>query len=514
VGRVWGLEKGDRSTFAVRLSFLDDPDRGLHQDPDEALSWGSIEVWVDGRNLCANADHGSVQPSVNWYLLPLLEWIVQYWNPLLHEERLRPRNVGFTAAESFERLASRGFEEVATADEEDARFEWWERHALRSSRAGGLFPNIFLRRLRDHIEVSWLDEPVEGQASDFALLAGEGAALVKPAVIAEPLYEVVLAAVRQLVEWAPESARLSELVDRTRALAESPTEEERLGWLAGLKLGSSDEGGSRQLAADGWKRLSSLVRSVGGAAEKALTYSSSSLVVDGSCDAALLFGAVSPSIDNSDATRLAQLLVGLYSDDVVAHGLLAHSRETEVDHSTPWVQGQDLALEALDEFPSASDDWVDVRSTMAELAVSIVEIQLSDSSIRAVSIAGQRHTPTVALNERSDYGVTEESIRFALAHELCHLLHDWSEGVRLAIASGPWAPVALEKRANAFAAMFLMPPDVLHMARRSAGGSLETLDGVRAVAEILRVNPRALLWHAANIGFIDEPERDRLLDSL
>ena len=42
--------------------------------------------------------------------------------------------------------------------------------------------------------------------------------------------------------------------------------------------------------------------------------------------------------------------------------------------------------------------------------------------------------------------------RFTLAHELCHMLHDRSYGARLAIASGPWAPWGIEKRANALLA--------------------------------------------------------------
>lgn len=44
-----------------------------------------------------------------------------------------------------------------------------------------------------------------------------------------------------------------------------------------------------------------------------------------------------------------------------------------------------------------------------------------------------------------------------LAHELCHLLVDRSKAAPLMIASTPWAPAEIERRANAFAAELLLP---------------------------------------------------------
>ena len=39
-------------------------------------------------NLCAHREDGEQVDSVHWYLLPLIEWFADNWNPLLHEERL------------------------------------------------------------------------------------------------------------------------------------------------------------------------------------------------------------------------------------------------------------------------------------------------------------------------------------------------------------------------------------------------------------------------------------------
>ncbi|MBY8851600.1 hypothetical protein K7G98_26080, partial [Saccharothrix sp. MB29] len=97
----WERFAGNTDEFALRLNFMSDPDEGAAADPAEAASWGSFQIWVDGQNLCAHVDQGEVLQSAHWYLLPLLEWIAQSWNPLLHEEVLPNRNMADTAAASL-----------------------------------------------------------------------------------------------------------------------------------------------------------------------------------------------------------------------------------------------------------------------------------------------------------------------------------------------------------------------------------------------------------------------------
>ena len=101
--------------------------------------------------------------------------------------------------------------------------------------------------------------------------------------------------------------------------------------------------------------------------------------------------------------------------------------------------------------------------------------------------------------------------RFTLAHELCHLLHDRSYGALLAIASGPWAPRNIERRANAFAAWLLMPPHRLKPAIAWAHGAINTNEGISAVANELDVSRSALVRHLFNLGEITEEDQDALL---
>src|SRR4051794_16515230 len=83
----WETLFGDTSRFAVRLGFEADSSE-VEVEPEVAASWGSLELWVNGANLCTHLEQGETLEAVHWYLLPFLEWIVEQWNPLFHEERL------------------------------------------------------------------------------------------------------------------------------------------------------------------------------------------------------------------------------------------------------------------------------------------------------------------------------------------------------------------------------------------------------------------------------------------
>ena len=133
-----------------------------------------------------------------------------------------------------------------------------------------------------------------------------------------------------------------------------------------------------------------------------------------------------------------------------------------------------------------------------------------NSTIRALAIAGQRRWPCVAWNSACERNADERGYRFTLAHELCHLLFDADAGRRLAIASGPWAPVEVERRASAFAAMLLMPTEVVRSAVAELTEPLTSRQAVARVADQLNTSFDATLWHLRNLGFIDDYARQRI----
>src|SRR5262249_60454432 len=82
------MRSGDPATFALALGFAANP----HGDSDRAAveeraSWGYFSIWVGGENLCSHAEQGEVLQSAHWYMISLVEWFVEHWDAMLHEER-------------------------------------------------------------------------------------------------------------------------------------------------------------------------------------------------------------------------------------------------------------------------------------------------------------------------------------------------------------------------------------------------------------------------------------------
>ena len=153
---------------------------------------------------------------------------------------------------------------------------------------------------------------------------------------------------------------------------------------------------------------------------------------------------------------------------------------------------------------------VDVASLVQELGIKVIDLELSDEDIRGVSIAGQDHRPGIVVNTLHHRNAHPFGLRFTLAHELCHVLFDREEGRRLAVASGPWAPRSIEQRANAFAAMLLMPPSLIERAVPRLTYPLVSSEGVREAAYVLETSVVALLHHLRNTGFITDSDRERI----
>ncbi|MDE0499313.1 MAG: ImmA/IrrE family metallo-endopeptidase [Acidimicrobiaceae bacterium] len=506
----WERLFGEPSSFAVKIAFHHDPDKGAAASPEIAASWGAFQIWVRDVNLCAHVDESETLQYCHWYLLPLLEWLTENWDALLHEER-RPTAArpAATAAEmgSIASALSLGSSESrhALATQEEC-FAWQQRHALRTARDGGIFPDVYLRRFRNKVEVSWKASPLAG-AEDVGFTATEGVVRDDLTAVSDPLYEMLESTSRWLAAQVPKSRRCTSLVESVQALRQPQRTEERAAWLAGL--GNAHEGFPTR-----WRDLCDRISKLGPppAVEALFDRSrSSEIVLDGSL-APLLFGSASPSITEDDAASLARLLLDSFEkspDDGLAH--LVADEPIDV-MQPPWQQGYDLAEELLDEVGrDLMTSSASLSAWLADWRIRVNEVSLSDPELRAVAFVSDQHAPTIALNTSHRSAADPRARRFTLAHELCHLLHDRSYGASLAIASGPWAPLAIEQRANAFAAWLLMPPDRLKPAIAWAPSAINTLDGIRAIADMLDVSQSALVRHLFNLGEITEEDQDSLL---
>ena len=516
----WERLAGDTRVFALRMAFAPDPDDGRYIHPEVGLSWGSFQIWVEGRNLCAHLEEGERIDSVHWYLLPVLEWFTRHWNPLLHEERLPVKTEGDTGWTSLHatRFPPQAIEddEQRASEWESAWQDWWIRHALRAAREGGLFPDVVIRRYRDSVEVSWGPIRSEGAPYRFDSTESAGFSRLPPQAVAEPLHAMLSGASEHLSSLASESCRIEALSRNLQALGDSSGHDEdydqRLMWIAGL--------GTNELTVRaGWQRALSHLAGLAEAPRRAmLEVWESPLVVTGSCQAALMFGSVAPDIREQDVLHLAQTMVDLYSPDgdSAAIRTICHAAPIEEPLPPAWSQGYELAEELHERFDGKfiEDESVDIEGLIETLGVTIEELGLSDDRVRGVAIAGPQHRPGIVVNSRHVVNTDSAGRRFTLAHELCHLLFDREAGRRLAIASGPWAPRDVERRANAFAAMLLMPVSLVQRAVSRLTVSLATREGVLMVRDQLQVGRSSVLSHLKNLGFIDESDQQRIEDEI
>ena len=514
----WERLEGDTSVFALRMAFASDPDDGRYIDPEIGLSWGRFQIWVEGRNLCAHLEEGERIDWVHWYLLPTLEWFTRHWNPLLHEERLPVKTEGDTGWMSLHatRFPPQALEDdESTASEwESAWQDWWIRHALRAAREGGLFPDLVIRRIRDSVEVSWGPIGSEGMPYRFDSTESAGFARLPPQAVAGPLHAMLSSASEYLSSLGDASHRIETLSRNIQALGDPSVNgsdhDRRLMWLAGL--------GTNELTVrTGWQWAVRHFAELAEAPRRAmLDVLESPLVVIGSCQAALMFGSFAPDIKERDVLNLARTMVDLYSPqgDSGAIRAICHAAPIEKPLYPAWSQGYELAEELHRHFDGGfvQGESVDIEGLIETLGVTVKELELSDGRVRGVSIAGPQHRSGIVVNSRYVANTDSAGRRFTLAHELCHLLFDREAGSRLAIASGPWAPRDVERRANAFAAMLLMPVSLIRRAVSRLTVPLATREGILGARDRLQVGRSSVLNHLKNLGFIDESDQQRIED--
>lgn len=490
----WELLAGDTGRFALKVGLGPDPFEGRGVSEEMSSSWGAFELWVDGRNICAQTEGGETLTAVHWYLLPLFEWLVENWDPLIHEERLPIEVAGATAARSLRDTAYAAVDPPPTGA---AGWQaWWSRHSLSAARAGGLFPEVILRRWRDQVEISWDSLFIPGAPRTLAFAVPQGSARLPPAEVAQPLATVLQAVVAELQARCPASARVAQLQTALADLERQGRSEQRTAWLAGL-------GATFDEMLERWRRV---VQRLSNGAEQLTRPHAEPLYVAGTPKAGLMFGAVAPNIGERDVESLTAFLLALYTPHQASSGADADAWVDLVGgidpRSAPWRQGYDLAEAFLDELAVDRTSVVDVDALLQRLDVAVTQTALDDRSIRGLAAAGPEHRPAIAINPNYPFHDRDEVQRFTKGHELCHLLFDRTAARELAQASGPWAAVEIEQRANAFAAMLLMPEPLVRTEFGALADGVASVSQLMEISERLGVSIRALAWHAANLGLV------------
>jgi Zn-dependent peptidase ImmA (M78 family) len=510
---AWQLQVGDPSRLAISVAFTTNPDGPNDASTrEESESWGSFTIWVDGENLCAHHELGELVDSCHWYLFPLLEWLSENWNTLFHEERLPLRNSGASAAEGLAQ-SKRPPLSLKDVDEFDWMADWaswWRRHNIRAARFGGVFPDLYVRRYRDRLEISIGTEPLPGVPREHSFVARDRVYRLDLAETSSVLFDVLSAAIAELKRRLPESERLRVLDVKLSGLKNK--DEQRWSRLA-LLSGLQDDPEAFVALSDA---VAEAFADVEPAATSAILSSErdEDLVIVGTALARLLYGALSPEMTPSDVLTLSAALLANYSPGASLGSIQRVGESLQItaaDFVTlrPGAQGSELGEIACGELVK-EDSWVDVESALETLGVKVDSLQLSDTKLRAVSIFGEAQPPVVFCNSSFAWGTARHVKRFTLAHELCHLLLDRELGEELAVASGPWAPLDIEQRANAFAAAFLMPTWLLKEHIAADNLDIRQLDDLSELAKKLDVGISALVERLHNLGEVTSDERWRL----
>lgn len=379
---------GQKDTFAVRFAFQRDPHGGQGATPEEGLSWGAFEIWVEGLNVCQHLELSETVPAVHWYLLPMLEWLTSNWDFLLHEERPPIKAGTGVAWLALEQTARPPAAVPAAAAErwEETWQNWRLRHSLLACREGGLFPSLVVRRWQDQIEFSWGDERLAGCPDDYRFDAGSGFARLLPREVGRVLYEALRDAAQHLHRQMPNSPRLSQLVDDLRRLATSD-QRRRLGLLAGFPP-------EAQSPEDYWSQVKSYFPTdiPPAVSDEILGTAANELVIEGSCQAALMFGTLSPTVSPRDAMLLAQRLVSSWTGIGDGANLAPFVEPVPVRASggPAWPQGYELAKDLWESLGAPAKDgaWVDIEEIYAGLAVRVEEVDLDDAKSRRSRATG------------------------------------------------------------------------------------------------------------------------------
>lgn len=489
---------GDPDLFEIAVRWRDDAEPRVKRPREYGWSTGDMRIRVGGR-LITEVERGAVRQSfVSWYLLPVFDWLAEHWTQLLHEESFTwPERSASPAAIA----CTRRMRELIRARDHAGREQyaqaqaWWRRHALREAANGGLLPDLFLRRYRDQVEVSWTSGAPLFAPEAFRFTAEPNAAYLAVADVATPLWDAL--------NWAAASSnRVASGSDDERALTE-------------LKR---RVGAVRDLTVIDFAAFAVPAVVLKAAVERLTALGATDLLqgqlVDGAPavaafgPAVAMFGGVSPQIGVEDVHRLTDVLVQRRQ---APEGSLLSSLVADAGAplTMPHLQGQQLAAGLLDSLAPAAVGWIDVREICLQLAIEVRELQLETDSVRGVAFAGPGIGPTIIVNETSAFNRDENGRRFAIAHELCHILYDRTFARRLGITSGAWAPAGVERRANAFAALLLMPRELVLNAV-DPGSSLADHETLVSAAGRLRVGVSALVEHASNLGLITDDEREVL----
>lgn len=161
---------GDPEYIQIAARWVNDEERSS-LPKRYGWSMGDLKITVAGHVLTRNNTNGDPVDYMSWYLMPLAEWLIQNWTHIFSTDDSKWSSPKIrSAAVDVSRDLERCLHLEDSADYDHVS-EWWCSHALRSVDSSIPYPDVFFRRIVDHIEVSWLtDGDIGVTPSDYSVL--------------------------------------------------------------------------------------------------------------------------------------------------------------------------------------------------------------------------------------------------------------------------------------------------------------------------------------------------------
>lgn len=431
---------GSRDTWAIEVEPLPKPPR--EPDPAAAATWTSLQLWVGGRNLTAHTrlDTMAATNAVRWPAAFLARWFLGTWDDFWSRAGWPLRDPLVDPRVACARLDAYVVEHDAALDDEflDRRDAFVRSHTLLAAAAGGVMPHVYLLRESRYVHVVW-EDPQQSE-SPIRFHNWSGRARVDAHAFLEAVRGFVAWCKQQVGQKAPEFTRAA---DAWLERIDSRTGAEAV--LHGYVNSWAASNGGMDL-----KRLEGIL----GLPED---WAADGALVDVErFPAAIVYRALAPALSEEDVIAVLDRLRRCPAR-AEGNARLSELRQglNLLSSDLPHDQGQQLAEQVRDRLGNR-EHHLDIERLLREWHVDVQDEDLSDESVDAATVWGAAHGPLILLNTRSWRGAPWAR-RMSLAHELCHLLVDRGRAAEVMVASTPWAPPEIEKRANAFAAELLLP---------------------------------------------------------
>jgi Zn-dependent peptidase ImmA (M78 family) len=465
---------GNRSELALEWTHTPTTD-----DPEQ----GTVAIWVQGECVTGHLLQGEAHEAVAWSLLPLARWMRANLRALVNEGSL-PLLVPaddreLASATDWLRATSavpKGLSERDEDDWIDTRQGWFERHSIRATRDGAVWPPLTIRRLGQELELSWDCTAFAPTRKGWSWTHPVGAANVGVTSAANVLDEFS----RSVLETLGQR--------EMSACGESIKDCEREPWLWLIAPHLREP----------VQRDDSLARRL-----RERTRHNTQDFIALHCPETQLLADIPPGASWLAVRLLLNHLEvadgGRRADTSVLDNL---RRPSKAPSSRPWKMGYEEAERVL-RTQSLPNKRVGVTWFRQELGIEFESIELPDQLDGACSWTND-HAPHVVRGSKSRFGDA-----FFLAKALGHFVMDAvpeHPNARATSLCEPWASGA---RAKAFAAMFLMPTEAVEIA--FPRGSEITRQGVSQFASQQSASFQTAVLHLSHLRRITEAQRDALL---